>query len=593
MKKFRTKITLLLAGVALLLSFIITVSSLFSLSNLRDSANELHREAIETKHESALKYQAEIGLAILQNNFFKEQRGEMTLDEAKANAVKEISQTVYAGSSTFILLDKNGELLNYNQNPSLVGTDVNGYTTSGGQSLFKEIIDGVASSGRQGYYLEVPAEFSTSKGGDPEAAVVFALAYDDFDWIIASYEIVNAKEASLENFSLKIQDLASTIVISQFILAGIFLIIVIIASFFIGGSIAKHLVRVSKAAKELAEGNLTISNLKVKGKDELAQLAGSFNASIKGIHDIVVEASEVATNVYDQTEIVDGSMHELSIGTEQISITIDEIASGVMKQAESTDNIRVKSENIMDFIHRINEEIAESGRITETTKDVVVEGKNTIDVQKDKMVENKKATEQTVQSISALSEISNEISSIVSVIEGISSQTTLLALNASIEAARAGEAGKGFSVVADEIRKLAEETVNSTQKITQIIENVNVAVDESISSMDVASEAVNEQEKALELTRDAFERIINSVNESYQKSVNVKQSTEELTKQFEVINHEIVEIASISEESSAAVEEVSATTLQQASGFKEVNAVTNDLNKVAKELIEAMSQFTV
>ncbi len=593
MKKFRTKITLLLAGVAFLLSIIISVSSLLSLSQLKTSAYELHEEAIEAKHESALRYQAEIGTAILKNNFFREQRGEVTLEEAKENAIREMHQTVYAGNASFILLGKDGTLLNYRQNPDLVGTDVTSYQSSDGQQIFKEIMDGVSSGSSLGFYLEVPAEFSASQGGQPEEALLYAVSFNEFDWIIATYEMTNSKATSLENFSLKMQDLTNSIVYYQLIISAVFLVVVIIASYIIGGRIAQHIVRVSKAAKELSEGNLTISNLKVHGKDELGQLANSFNESVKGIHDIVLGAKGVATDVYEQTEIVDGSMHGLSIGTEQISMTIEEIASGVSKQAESSDNIRQKSENVMDFIVRINEEIAESGRITEKTKDVVVQGKDTIEVQKVKMDENKKATDKTVKSITALSEISNEISSIVNVIEGISSQTTLLALNASIEAARAGEAGKGFSVVADEIRKLAEETVNSTSKITQIIANVNVAVSESIASMDVASDAVSEQEKALDLTRDAFERIIESVNESYQKSVNVKQSTEELTNQFEVINHEIVEIASISEESSAAVEEVSATTQQQAEGFRKVNEVTNELNKVAKELIEAMSRFSV
>lgn len=593
MKKFSLKIMLLLAVVSLSLSGVILLVSSFSLNNFERSAYELHTEALDTSYDTSLKYYVDIGKGILQSGFYLEQRGEMSLDEAKAVALKDISIVSFAGNNNFFLMDSDGTMLYYPQDPSLENTNVLGETTTSGYAFFDDLLQQVTSNKLSGAYIWTEDVFSTSQNTDPEPARVYAQYHEGFDWIIGTKQFTMNTQVAKENFNAKLNVMKNNILRFMAIISVAFLLIVLVIASIVGNKFAKQLKLITAASQKLADGDLTVSNVQVKGKDEFRVLANAFNNSVAGIHDIVAEASTVARNVNESSDQMHQNMTDLATGTSQINMTIGEIAEGVSRQAMSTDNIRNKSENIMLDIDTMKNDTVEVGMISETTKEVVHSGKETLDIQQLKMEENKKATTNTYNSIEGLTEISNEIAGIVEVIEGISSQTTLLALNASIEAARAGEHGKGFAVVADEIRKLAEETVNSTSQITKIIENVNVAVKESISSIDVANTAVSEQEAALEQTREAFEQIITSVNDSYTKSVTLRDSTIKLYTEFQIINDEINDIASVAEESSAAVEEVSATTLQQSDEIEKVNDVAKDLNQMTEELIAAMEKFVL
>ncbi len=563
------------------------------MNNLENSATSTHKIALDNNYDASLRYQVEIGATILQGHFYTEQSGVNTMDDAKANAIKDIARVRFAGNNSFFIMDTDGTLLVFPQDPSLEGTNVLGLVSPSGETFFADLKEEVEANKLSGSYFDVADVFATSNATDPEQARAYALYHQGFDWIFGTSEIVATHMVAYENFDSKIAKMKIGIVNMMFIISVVFLVVAIIVASVVGNRFAKQIKLVSKAAKQLAEGDLTISNVQVKGRDEIKQLATSFNESVAGIHDIVCEASSVAKNANDYSKDMSTSMNEISQGTSQINTTMEELANGVTRQAHSTENIRIKSENVMHDINEMKDETIEVGKISEQTKTVVNSGKETLDIQQVKMGENKKAAKETFDSISNLTEISDEIASIVNVIEGISSQTTLLALNASIEAARAGEHGKGFAVVADEIRKLAEETVNSTQKITVIIQNVNVAVDSSISSIDSANNAVNEQEVALEQTREAFEQIIESVNLSYKKSLSLGESTNNLYSEFEVINDEIGDIAAVAEESSAAVEEVSATTLEQSDGVSSVNDMAHRLTEITEELIAAMERFIV
>lgn len=591
MKRFSVKIMLLIAVVSLSLSGLITVISVLSLNNLDYSASETHREAINTNLDTSIKYQVDIGKSILENKFFLEQRGDISLEEAKEIALNELHNTRFAGNDYFFVLDAQGNMLFFKQEESLEGTNVLNLKTPSGRTFYKELVDGALADKLKGVYLDTDEIFKGSSNTPPAPARVYAVYHKGFDWIIGTNEMRQTTDVAIENFESKVDVMKSDILNFMLIFSVVFLVVVLIIAMFIGNKFAKRLKKVAAAAQKLANGDLTTSNLQTRSKDEFRLLANAFNESVHSINAIITDTKHVAHDVNDNADIMHKSMNALAIGTSQINITIDEIAQGVTKQAQSTENIRIKSDQIMNNINQMKDETISVGQIQEETKEVVNSGKETLEIQKIKMDENKKATNKTYHTISDLTEISKEIANIVNVIEGISSQTTLLALNASIEAARAGEHGKGFAVVADEIRKLAEETVNSTQKITQIIANVNVAVKGSISSISIANTAVEEQEEALEQTRQAFEQIIESVDSSYKKSLTLRDSSIELYKEFETINEEIGDIAAIAEESAAAVQEVSATTQEQSESIAKVNDIANELNDVTQELMTAMEQF--
>lgn len=593
MKKLGLKIMVLVASISVSLSLIISVASIISLNNLKNSSYNLFADSMGRKYDAALKNQVEIGSTLLDHFYYYEQSGKMTLEEAKKEALVAISRIRFAGDNTFFVMDESGVMLYYPLDSKLQNTNILNYQSEDGLKVFSEAIRLAKAAPTQGAYMDVNKVFKASKHSDPESARVYTFYYPNFNIVIGTYEITSSKEVNYTAFKLKVEAMAQQIITFILIISIAFLAVVVAAASLIGSRMSKPLIRVTQAATLLAQGDLTVSNTTVKGKDEIKRLTESFNNSVRGIHSMVVETRQVAAKVSEYSKAINASSGELSTATTQISVTINEIAEGVSRQADSTESIRQKAETVLEGIHQMNQEMMVVGESSRTARQVVVSGQDAIDLQKVKMDESKESTETTVQSLSHLSEISNKIRNIVGVIEDISEQTTMLALNASIEAARAGEQGKGFAVVADEIRKLAEETKSSTAEITEIIHSVNVSVDESIAAMGKASTSVLEQEKALQKTRDAFMEIVRSVDKSYQHTMSIREKTQLLTQDFESINMDIARIASVAEESAASIEEVSATTQQQSGGFHELSNGANTLKTMVDELMKHLERFTV
>ncbi|NLE24624.1 MAG: hypothetical protein GX625_04655, partial [Clostridiaceae bacterium] len=238
-------------------------------------------------------------------------------------------------------------------------------------------------------------------------------------------------------------------------------------------------------------------------------------------------------------------------------------------------------------------DMAESSELIQHAQGLVTKGTDTLEYQKTKMSENITATENAEVSIKNLSKTSEEISNIIKIIRNISAQTTMLSLNASIEAARAGESGRGFAVVADEIRKLAEETDKSTKMITEIIEEVNSSVASTVDSVKTSQEAVFEQQQSLNTLAEVFNEIVSSIGKAYLNSVNVKDSTILLEKDFTTISNEISDIASVSEESAAVVEEVAATNQEQNASFESIVSTFDELTTLTNELNSHLKAFKV
>lgn len=312
------------------------------------------------------------------------------MDDAKANAIKDIARVRFAGNNSFFIMDTDGTLLVFPQDPSLEGTNVLGLVSPSGETFFADLKEEVEANKLSGSYFDVADVFATSNATDPEQARAYALYHQGFDWIFGTSEIVATHMVAYENFDSKIAKMKIGIVNMMFIISVVFLVVAIIVASVVGNRFAKQIKLVSKAAKQLAEGDLTISNVQVKGRDEIKQLATSFNESVAGIHDIVCEASSVAKNANDYSKDMSTSMNEISQGTSQINTTMEELANGVTRQAHSTENIRIKSENVMHDINEMKDETIEVGKISEQTKTVVNSGKETLDIQQVKMGENKK-----------------------------------------------------------------------------------------------------------------------------------------------------------------------------------------------------------
>ena len=308
---------------------------------------------------------------------------------------------------------------------------------------------------------------------------------------------------------------------------------------------------------------------------------------------IVKEAAhrkEVAEAVSETVEQIAEEFHEVLVGFDEINQamnTADDAMSDIAGSSESTaDAVNRQADMTSDIQTRIentNELVINAKGTTEKLRNVVEDGKQLAD----NLQEQSNLVDQNIARISETVEelVTNvqKVSGITDSILNISSQTNLLALNASIEAARAGEAGKGFAVVADEIRKLAEETKVSTEKITEIINQLTNVTNETQAGIEESAEAINVQRKKVEEVNDSFTEVENGM---IALQGDVTTMSREVEKVLEA-NREIVDSISLL---SAASEEVSAGT-QTCKGT--INGASEKVSRYADKVEGTFEQLQI
>ena len=209
------------------------------------------------------------------------------------------------------------------------------------------------------------------------------------------------------------------------------------------------------------------------------------------------------------------------------------------------------------------------------------------------MAEISEAVEKSAKIVQELGDNSKEIGSIVEVISSIAEQTNLLALNAAIEAARAGEAGRGFAVVADEVRKLAEGSKESVEKIGSIIEKIQVTTDKAVETMQIGHQRVQEGRKNVEATGHSFNEIVNMIKIAEENSTKVMEIINSLRSPIVDIVNRTSKTASMSVEVANQMESISIATEEQAENIVDIADNSSNLTELSKNMKKAVNEFNL
>ena len=342
---------------------------------------------------------------------------------------------------------------------------------------------------------------------------------------------------------------------------------------------------------KMAMGDLSGEPLETRSRDEVGQLVKAANEMSNNTRQLLNEINSVSGTVTGQSEELIQSSTEVHAATQQIAVTMQELAVGIEGEAKSASDLAVLMESFTSKVEEANEkgeriQLASSEVLTMTS-----EGSHLMESSNDQMVKIDHIVQEAVQKIQGLDAHSQEISELVVVIKDIADQTNLLALNAAIEAARAGEHGKGFAVVAEEVKKLAEQVSVSVTDITGIVTNIQK---ESSSVAESLSDGYGEVEKGTEQiknTSETFVGITKAVTEMTNHIHIVSENLSDIAANSQEMSGSVEEIAAISEQSAAAVEQTSASSQQTSSSMEEVAGSSEQLAKLAEELNGLVQQF--
>lgn len=357
--------------------------------------------------------------------------------------------------------------------------------------------------------------------------------------------------------------------------------------------LSRNIGRITEAVEAISDGDLS-GDLQIKAKkfpDETVGIAESINLMAEKLRRLVSRIRSVSGQVSESAQTLSSTTLEVNATTEEIAQTLEQISHGAELQAEMAGKGSTLIHELAVSVELVAKRANESAESARTTTETARQGTDLARQTMELMKEFLDSVEYTGQQFAELNGKLQQVGKIADIIVEIARQTNMLALNASIEAVRAGEFGKGFTVVAEEVRKLADGTGRAA---AEIIELVALIKEESVKVRDTfaaSSRQVHEGKQKINSTADAFQSIVTSVMEAQRKANSIADLASMQSDGAQKMVHTIDEITRVAVDNAAATEQVSAATEEQSAAMQEMAAASRELAMLATDLLKAVESF--
>ncbi|KAB2337294.1 methyl-accepting chemotaxis protein [Cytobacillus depressus] len=365
----------------------------------------------------------------------------------------------------------------------------------------------------------------------------------------------------------------------------------IVSILIIGNIISRQFGQIVHLSNEVASGNLNIDAVDYDGKDEIAELGKAANSMKEKLQSMIQEILAVSSYVTEKSGELNLAANEVKAASQQGASTIQELSGGAEEQAKSATSLaKMMNDYVVDV-----EKAAESGsmiyKASEEVLSLTKTGDALMEESKAQMATINDIMKTSVERVNGLDEQTKQISKLVQVIHDIANQTNLLALNAAIEAARAGEHGRGFAVVADEVRKLAEQVSSSVSDITNIVKGIQFESSHVVTSLQEGYSQVEKGTGQIQLTGETFRRIYQAVNLMSNNVNEISMNLDKVSEATTIMNQSIENIAAVSEQSAAGIEQTSAVITQTNHSMEEISDNAQHLSELADQLNAMITKF--
>ncbi|RWZ60828.1 methyl-accepting chemotaxis protein [Halobacillus fulvus] len=395
-------------------------------------------------------------------------------------------------------------------------------------------------------------------------------------------------EVNVSDFKEEANQIIGPIVMVLTIVIGIAVLIALLLTRYLTKPVKELQVLMSKAG----EGDFSV-HAQSDRHDEIGDLYRDFQHMVESIRTLIEHVKASSSRVSSSAENVVANAEENTAASHEISRAIQEIAEGAQNQTEMVDDSVQSSKTLSDTINHIvskSENMKEkSDRLVDRSEDAnkIVKQLREHSIRTDKM------TDEMKKSIDDLKMNSDNIHQVVATISNIAGQTNLLALNAAIEAARAGEAGKGFAVVADEVRKLAEQSESALTTVSEMIDQMQSRTSQIVTLIQETGEVVKEQKASVDETEQSFQDVFAHISDNVTSLNGIIDSMKEVSTHKDELVHHMDAISTVTEETAAAAEEVSASVQESNAAMEQLNVLAEELEGVAASMEEELNKFSL
>ncbi|EHI97568.1 methyl-accepting chemotaxis sensory transducer with Cache sensor [Clostridium sp. DL-VIII] len=361
--------------------------------------------------------------------------------------------------------------------------------------------------------------------------------------------------------------------------------------FILAGRAVKPLQLLVCVANKISEGDLTIHNINIKSKDEIGNLGKSFEKMIYNLEEVINSIKGNSSKVSEYSREMIEVCEQQANGATNTADNTNKIAEGTFELSAKIEKINLSMGNLNNAVEDMGEKSNIVSLAVDNASNYSEKGSEALNEVNLSMRNIQKSVNETAKVIVKLGEHSKAISQITEVIKGISEQTNLLALNAAIEAARAGEQGKGFAVVADEVRKLAEQSGEAANQVSNIIsgiqkenENVILVMNKGVKEVDTGSKVIGE-------ANSYFEMIFKSIQEISTNMKKVSYSINHMNNSSKEVFTNLDYIVELSEKVSSETQVISATTEEQVASIEEMTASVHSFSDMVVNLERLTNKF--
>lgn len=419
-----------------------------------------------------------------------------------------------------------------------------------------------------------------------------ALGTISYNYAVGNFEkLLQGRGVGLYNQTLHAN--ANQLLIAMLITIVAELIIGGVSAYWIAIQITRPILQILSGVERVSAGNLHSAKLVVKQSDEIGRLASGFNEMTESLVNVIRHAMLVSQQLSDSSSQLSVSAGESAHAAEQVTLTIQEIASGTDNQAHSVEK---SHRAILQITNNMAHIVKNAEKVTISAEDA----SRKADKGTHSVADARKQVHKIGETASQLTEIgarlakrSNEVEHIVEMIAGITKQTNLLALNAAIEAARAGESGQSFSVVANEVRQLAVQCADSAKQIEALIHQIQCETGQMVDFILEFRDQIIHGQTTMADAENAFGEIqlavkvastqIREVNEAVQ---NISHGTQQLTLEFD-------QVSTVTEQTATGMQSISAASEEQLATVEEIAASSTSLAQIAEQLQQAIGKFVL